>query len=144
MKQLLKVAALSLALPLSVAQAAPNEQATAVRGGGMKQVMQELNLSDVQKQQIKDIMKDARQGMQREDRMAKRQDIKQQRLALIQAETFDSAQAQKMITAQQQANATKQLKMLEVQHKIYHVLTAQQQQQFLELMQQPKGRGGKR
>ncbi|RJG49484.1 Spy/CpxP family protein refolding chaperone [Motilimonas pumila] len=144
MKQFLKVAALSLVLPFSAAQASPSEQNTMPRGGGMKQVMQALDLSEVQKQQIKDIMKDARQGMQREDRRANREEAQQDRLALLQAESFDSAKAQQLIASQQQDMAKKQLKMLQVQHKIYHVLTAEQQQQFIELMQQPKGRGGKR
>lgn len=84
-----------------------------------------LNLTDAQKQQMRDIMKEGRKEMKRpslEERRANH--------AIIAADSFDrskaEAQAEKM-TANAKENA---LAMMEMQNKLYNVLTPDQKKQY--------------
>ena len=144
MNKWIKIAALSVALPLSVSANAKSMDGVQGHRGGMQNIIAQLDLSDVQKQEVKTIMQQARGNTDRESRQAQRSEHQAERLALLNAAQFDEAKARAMIAGHQQQMADKQVAMLKMQHQVFQVLTPEQRTQFAELMAQGKGRGSKR
>ncbi|MCE2572332.1 Spy/CpxP family protein refolding chaperone [Motilimonas eburnea] len=142
MNKWIKVAALSMALPLSLSVNAQNmEMGQGHHRGGMKQIMTQLDLSDAQQQQVRDIMQQMKGSMDRASRQAMRAEHQAERLALLTAPEFDEAKAKDMIERHQATMTERKLQMLRTQHEIYQVLTPEQQAKFADLMAQGKGRG---
>ncbi|BDH46195.1 ATP-independent periplasmic protein-refolding chaperone [Salmonella enterica subsp. enterica serovar Choleraesuis] len=88
-------------------------------------MMQGVNLTDAQKQQIRDIMKDQRSKMQRpsvEERRAMHD--------VVASDSFDRTKAESLIDQGAAANKARMVAHLEAQNKIYNVLTADQKKQY--------------
>ncbi|EAA7137068.1 ATP-independent periplasmic protein-refolding chaperone [Salmonella enterica subsp. enterica serovar Beaudesert] len=84
-----------------------------------------LNLTDAQKQQIRDIMKAQRKQMKRpllEERRAMHD--------IIASDTFDKAKAEAQITKMEAQRKANMLAHMEIQNKIYNVLTPEQKKQY--------------
>ncbi|EJV8489178.1 ATP-independent periplasmic protein-refolding chaperone [Salmonella enterica] len=84
-----------------------------------------LNLTDAQKQQIRDIMKAQREQMKRpllEERRAMHD--------IIASDTFDKAKAEAQITKMEAQRKANMLAHMEIQNKIYNVLTPEQKKQY--------------
>lgn len=145
MNKWIKVAALTIALPLSVSANAKNmEMGQGHHRGGMKQIISQLDLSDAQQQQVSDIMQQMKGNVDRSGRQAMREAHQAERLALLTAPEFDEAKAKQMIASHQASMTERKLQMLRTQHQIYQVLTPEQQAKFADLMAQGKGRGSQR
>lgn len=144
MKKWIKIAALSLALPLSLSVNAKAMDSMQGHRGGMKNIISQLDLTQEQKQDVKTIMQQAKGNVDRQSRQALRAEHQAERLALLNSETFDEQKAREMIASHQQQMSEKQLAMLKTQHQVYQILTPEQRVKFAELMSQGKGRGSKR
>lgn len=130
------------------------QSAIAKPGGGHKGMMglgiiQQLDLSAEQKQQIKTVMQQHKQQVQaeREQNKALRQARATERLALLKAADFNESQAKAMISSHQAQKMDKKLKALQVQHQVYQLLSPEQQAQydalFLERAAKMPQKGGK-
>ncbi len=145
MKKWIKVAAITIALPLSLSVNAKNmEMGYGHHRGGMHQIMTQLDLSDAQQQQVRDIMQQMKGSVDRSSRQAMRAEHQAERLAILSAPEFDEAKANEMITRHQASMSEQKLQMLRTQHQIFQVLTPEQQAKFADLMAQGKGRGSQR
>ncbi|AQS35556.1 P pilus assembly/Cpx signaling pathway, periplasmic inhibitor/zinc-resistance associated protein [Shewanella psychrophila] len=111
--------------------------------GGMRQMFRGLDLTDEQKTEIKSLMKEQKSAM-KENRPSKeeRQAKKAEFLSLITADNFDEAKAQELMQARQDNAKFKKLGMLEVQNKIYKLLTPEQQEQFKDNFEKGHSRKG--
>ncbi|MCE0556637.1 MULTISPECIES: Spy/CpxP family protein refolding chaperone [unclassified Motilimonas] len=144
MKKWIKIAALSLALPLSLSVNAKAMDGMQGHRGGMKNIISQLDLTQQQKQDVNNIMQQAKGNMDRQSRQTQRAEHQAERLALLSNETFDEEKARAMIASHQQQMSERKLAMLKIQHQVYQVLTPEQRVKFAELMTQGKGRGSKR
>ncbi|MFO6424940.1 Spy/CpxP family protein refolding chaperone [Motilimonas sp. KMU-193] len=145
MNKWIKVAALAIALPLSLSVNAKNmEMGYGHHRGGMQKIITQLDLTDAQQQQVRDIMQQMKGNVDRESRQALRAQHQAERLAILSAPEFDEAKAKNMIASHQATMVEKKLQMLRTQHQVFQVLTPQQQAKFAELMAQGKGRGSQR
>ncbi|MEW5289536.1 MULTISPECIES: ATP-independent periplasmic protein-refolding chaperone Spy [Erwinia] len=99
------------------------------RHGGPHEMFmfKDLKLTDAQKQQMHAIMKDAHKEM-------KRPSIEERRAmhSIIASDTFDQAKADAQATQMAANGKERAVKMLEVQNKMYNVLTPEQKKQFNE------------
>lgn len=84
-------------------------------------MLQGLNLTDAQKQQVRDIKKAER---------AKMQDNHRAMHDLIASDTFDKAKAQAQIDKMDTQRKEMMLSHMETQNKIYNILTPEQKKQF--------------
>ncbi len=87
--------------------------------------VQDLNLTDAQKQQIREIMKGQRDQMKRPplERRRAMHDI-------IASDTFDKAKAEAQIAKMVEQRKANMLAHMETQNKIYNILTPEQKKQF--------------
>lgn len=86
-----------------------------------------LNLTAEQKQKIRDIMHSARKESPRPPK-GERQELH----SIVAADHFDRAKAEQAIDKLAAANKERMLQRLEVQNKLYNVLTPEQKRQFNE------------
>jgi Spy/CpxP family protein refolding chaperone len=94
-------------------------------GPMMDMMFKGLNLTDQQRQQMRDIFKESRKEIKMPS-AAERQQMHD----LITADSFDSAKAQAFITASAQEQNQRMLARLEMQNKMYNVLTPAQKKEF--------------
>jgi len=101
------------------------------KGGkhGPMKILRQLDLSDEQKQQAKTIMQQARDGAEHPS-AASREYMYEQHMTLLDSATFDVNAANAFIEQQHQHKKQRQLKMLEVQHQVYQILSSEQQIQY--------------
>ncbi|NKI72964.1 ATP-independent periplasmic protein-refolding chaperone [Dickeya sp. CFBP 2040] len=93
---------------------------------GMEQNMfRGLNLTDEQRQKIRDIMENAKK-----DRERPSADDRAEWHRLIAADSFDKAKAEAVANKMAEASKARMLNHLEIQNKMYNVLTPEQKKQF--------------
>lgn len=88
-------------------------------------MFKDLNLTDAQKQQVRDIMKSQRDQMKRpplEERRAMHD--------IIASDSFDKAKAEAQIDKMAEQHKARMLAHMEIQNKIYNILTPEQKKQF--------------
>ncbi|WP_192457734.1 ATP-independent periplasmic protein-refolding chaperone Spy [Musicola keenii] len=95
-------------------------------GKGMEQDMmfRGLNLTEEQKQKMRDIVQNTRKG--------ERPSVEERRAfhSLIASDSFDSAKAQGLVDKMTENKKARLLQRLEIQNKMYNVLTAEQKKVF--------------
>lgn len=144
MNKWIKITALSMALPLSLAVNAKGMEGMHGHRGGMNNIYSQLDLTEAQKQDVSTIMQQAKGSVDRQSRQALRKTHLAERSALMNAEQFDEDKARAMINNHQQQMIEQHVEMLKVQHQMFQVLTPEQRTKFEQLMSQGKGRGSQR
>ncbi|SLM61712.1 MULTISPECIES: ATP-independent periplasmic protein-refolding chaperone Spy [Dickeya] len=86
-----------------------------------------LNLSDEQRQKMRDIVENAKKDNSRPSA-----EQRSEWHSLIASDSFDKAKADSVVNQMAQANKAQMLKHLEIQNKMYNVLTPEQKKQFNE------------
>ncbi len=100
-------------------------------GPMMDMMFKGLKLTEQQQQQMRDIFKETRKEVNMPS-PAERQQMHE----IIAADSFDSAKAQAFVTAQSQEQNQRMLTRLEMQNKMYNVLTPEQKKEFNDKYQQ--------
>ncbi len=100
-------------------------------GPMMEHMFKGLNLTDQQRQQMRDIFKETRKEMNMPS-AAERQQMHE----IVAADTFDSAKAQTFVNSLTQEQNQRILARLEMENKMYNVLTPEQKKEFNEKFQQ--------
>ncbi|MBM6550055.1 Spy/CpxP family protein refolding chaperone [Marinomonas ostreistagni] len=112
---------------------------------GERAIMQQLDLSEQQLEQLKAQRESAREQMKKafaeqgEQHKAKREAQHKAKQALVLAEDFDKAAAQKLAANMAEQHAAMMVHQLEREHAKLAVLTAEQKEQYAKL----KAKGGK-
>ena len=112
------------------------------KGGHGEALIQKLDLTAEQKEEIEQIRESNREAMQAE-RGSKHESMH----TLLTAEEFDEAAAKKLVDVKEQTKEARQINRLKNQHAIYNVLTEEQQAQLLEMKQErmrEMGKNGKK
>jgi len=94
-------------------------------GPMMDQMFKGLKLTDQQRQQMRDIFKETRKEVNMPS-LAERQQMHE----IIAADSFDSAKAQSFVTSMSQEQNQRMVARLEMQNKMYNVLTPEQKKEF--------------
>lgn len=94
-------------------------------GPMMDQMFKGLDLTTAQREQMRDIARDAMKNMKKPSA-----DEHKQLHDVIAADNFDSSKAQTLVTSMTQAQNERMLARLEMQNKMYNVLTPTQKQEF--------------
>ncbi|BAE75143.1 Spheroplast protein Y precursor [Sodalis glossinidius str. 'morsitans'] len=94
-------------------------------GPMMEQMFKGLDLTTAQREQMRDIARDAMKNMKKPSA-----DEHKQLHDVIAADNFDSSKAQALVTSMTQAQNERMLAHLEMQNKMYNVLTPTQKQEF--------------
>ncbi|MEN3259805.1 ATP-independent periplasmic protein-refolding chaperone Spy [Sodalis endosymbiont of Spalangia cameroni] len=94
-------------------------------GPMMEQMFKDLNLTTAQREQMRDIARDSMKNMKKPSA-----DEHKQLHDVIAADNFDSSKAQALVTSMSQAQNERMLARLEMQNKMYNVLTPAQKQEF--------------
>ncbi len=94
-------------------------------GPMMEHMFKDLKLTEQQRQKMHDIARDSMKNMKHPSA-----DQRQQMHDVIAADSFDSAKAQTLVDAMAQEQNQRMLANLEMQNKMYNVLTAEQKAQF--------------
>ncbi|WP_159105299.1 Spy/CpxP family protein refolding chaperone [Shewanella marina] len=91
-----------------------------------------LDLTEQQRTEIKALYKAQREQFKAEHQQMKgdKSQHKAEMLKLITADGFDSNQAQQLFSQREDKHEKRMLSQLEIQNKIYHMLTPEQQQKF--------------
>ncbi|QKT03501.1 Spy/CpxP family protein refolding chaperone [Ectothiorhodospiraceae bacterium 2226] len=103
-------------------------------GGGMRHLLQGLDLSDEQRAQIQEIVREHKGGtgemrqQMREHQQAMRE--------VITADRFDEVQARELAKAQSERMQEMMVRRAQMMHKIHAVLTPEQQAQVAERLEQ--------
>ncbi|ADM96809.1 ATP-independent periplasmic protein-refolding chaperone Spy [Dickeya dadantii] len=84
-----------------------------------------LNLTDEQRQKMRDIMENAKK-----DRERPSAETRTEWHSLIAADSFDKTKAEGVVNQMAEAGKAHMLKRLEIQNKMYNVLTPEQKKQF--------------
>jgi len=95
------------------------------RDGGHENMFKGLNLTDAQKQQIRTLMQEKHgqmKGSWKEDKRAMHD--------LVASDSFDKTKAQAQVDKMAENYKTRMLSHLEIQNKIYNILTPEQKKQF--------------
>ncbi|WP_042858602.1 ATP-independent periplasmic protein-refolding chaperone Spy [Dickeya sp. NCPPB 3274] len=95
------------------------------RGMEQNMMFKGLNLTDEQRQKMRDIMENAKQDRERPS-AAERTEWH----SLIAADSFDQAKAEAVANKMAETSKAHMLKRLEIQNKMYNVLTPEQKKQF--------------
>lgn len=99
-----------------------------------RSIFKQLNLTDKQKEQIKQIRQQARQEMLApKPYKAKKKSYYDLIKPLLMADKFDAEQAGVLAKEMAEQQAQKQVKMLDLQHKVLHVLTQEQREKYFQL-----------
>lgn len=98
-------------------------------------IYRKLDLTDEQKKEMKAIFSAARNKNQAETRRSERKASIQQRRALIEATTFDVDAVKQLAEARAQKMTERFIKMAEAEHKVWHLLTPDQQAKAKEIIQ---------
>lgn len=103
-----------------------------------------LDLTEQQRSEIKALYKAQREQFKAEHSQPKdnKSQHRAEMLKLITADGFDSNQAQLLIEQRQQQHQKRMLTQLEIQNKIYHMLTSDQQQKFKQRFEKMGGKHG--
>ncbi|WP_213994170.1 ATP-independent periplasmic protein-refolding chaperone Spy [Sodalis sp. dw_96] len=100
-------------------------------GPMMDMMFKGLKLTEAQRQQMRDIFKETRKEVNMPS-PAERQQMHE----IIAADSFDSSKAQAFVTSMSQEQDQRMLARLEMQNKMYNVLTPEQKKEFNEKYQQ--------
>jgi protein CpxP len=119
-------------LSISSVSAAPQKDGR----NGLRPLLKQLDLTEEQKQDLTQLMKENR--AQRELLGQDRSAFKQQLGHLVHAETFNQTAVQALLEDNQQLRAQKRLQKAQSQHKLFHSLTAAQQDKFVSLLASAK------
>jgi len=95
------------------------------QGPMMEHMFKDLKLTEQQRQKMHDIARDSMKTVKRPSA-----DQRQQMHDVIAADSFDTAKAQSLVDAMAQEQHQRMLANLEMQNKMYNVLTAEQKAQF--------------
>jgi len=94
-------------------------------GPMMEHMFKDLKLTEQQRQKMHEIARDTMKNQKRPSA-----DERQQMHDVIAADSFDSAKAQTLVDAMAKEQNQRMLANLEMQNKMYNVLTAEQKTQF--------------
>jgi protein CpxP len=108
----------------------------------MKRVFSQLSLSDVQKQDIKQIMQQARD--EREVSSQDARNFKQELQALVRATDWNEEAVTSLLSDKQVQHTEASLARAQNKHAIWSLLTAEQQQEFDELIASRKSKAEKK
>lgn len=134
LKTLLTPIALSLALVVAVPAIAKKDRDH--NRDGMRQILSQLSLTDVQKQDIKEIMKQSRQDGRvfKEDSSTFRSDIQ----TLVQSNEWDQTAIETALAQSQSVLTDKMLQRATQKNLVWNTLTAEQQTKFTSLVAEKK------
>lgn len=107
---------------------APHKHHKGGRDGGHDNMFKGLNLTDAQKQQIRDMKKENHDKMMK----GEWQDERRAMHDLIASDHFDKAKAQAHADKMAEQHKARMMSHLEMQNKIYNILTPEQKKQFNE------------
>lgn len=134
LKTLLTPIALSLALVVAVPAIAKKDRDH--NRDGMRQILSQLSLTDVQKQDIKEIMKQSRQDGRvfKEDSSAYRSDIQ----TLVQSNEWDQSAIETALAQSEAVHTDKMLQRATQKNLVWNTLTSEQQTKFTVLVAEKK------
>lgn len=131
MKKIL-LAAVVLPLTFSIAHA-KNGQGGNAHKMPLKEMLQQLDLTEKQELEVKTIMKSYRTEMKKGNVKGAFHDAN---MEIMKADKFDDDKAQSLIDAMFAQKKAKKLKKMQMKHEIYHSLTVEQQAKLDLLFQQ--------
>lgn len=112
-------------------------------GGLHPRLLEQLNLSDAQKEQVRSLHESARTSAQQYFEQVRAAD--EQLRTITEAATFNEAQARQLLAAKSQAMTELEIIRLRTDSAVYNLLTAEQKASLEQLKQEfrPRSRGGR-
>ncbi|MEJ2764504.1 CpxP family protein [Photobacterium sp. MCCC 1A19761] len=137
-----KMLAMVIALPLALGSASVLAYGHHGKGEGRggcgmedgRHLMQELDLSDAQQQQLKAMRQSKREAMKAGGNREQMQAHHQQMQALMMADTFDEAAARTLAQSMIDQQVERRVAMMKNRHEMFSMLTDEQKTRFQQLM----------
>ena len=132
-KMLLAIAV--LALTFSQLYANENGKLAPENSRPLAKLLDQIDLTNEQQQDIKAIVKNYRDDI---SKLTKKGTFNSTLIAIIKAEKFDSGEAESVIDAINILRKEREIKKMYMMHRVFHILSSEQQVQLNQLFAQPK------